>query len=178
MDINEVTLLGSIREISSIRPLKNGQYCCWLQVLTDVTFQNKDGTVGHNQATHSIIAYGKYADAIKEKASIDQKIFIQGRLKTNSWEYNGMLFQKTFIVLERSKLNIFTQNNTEGPESYDQREDMVEDEKVDDFGSDDDRNVEMEDLIEFVYDNYTELVDLQEYNLESERNRKSGWPYE
>ena len=108
MDINEVTILGSIKEISSICILKNGQRCCWLDILTDIPFhnENKNGSAGHIQAHHRIIAYGKYADIIKEKVLLDQKIFLQGRMKTNNWEYNGMSFQKTFIVLERFKLQI------------------------------------------------------------------------
>ncbi len=128
MDINEVTLLGSIKEISNILTLKNGQQCCWLNIHTDVSFQKKDGTVGHIQDNHRAIAYGKYATVIKEKSSIDQKIFIQGRLKATSWTYNNTFFEKEFIVLERFKLYPPMQNKPKGPEDYDQRQDMVEDE--------------------------------------------------
>lgn len=116
MDINEVTLLGSIKEISKIQTMKNGNHCCFLGVLTDIPFQKKDETVGHIQDNHRIIAYGKYATIIKEKSSIDQKIFIQGRLKTKSWTYNNTSFEKEFIVLERFKLYPPIQNESKEQE--------------------------------------------------------------
>lgn len=104
MDINTIIITGIIKEISEIKILKNDQRCCWLKVFTDVSFKNKDGSIGHNQATHRVIVYGKYADVIKEKSNAEQKISIKGRLKTNEWEHNGISFERTFIVLESFKL--------------------------------------------------------------------------
>lgn len=104
MDINSIIITGTIKEISEIKTLKNNQKCCWLNVFTDVSFKSKDGSIGHNKATHRVIVYGKYADVIKEKANINQKISIKGRLKTNEWEDKGTSFERTFIVLESFKL--------------------------------------------------------------------------
>jgi len=116
MDINEVTLLGSIKKISEIKTLNNGNQCCWIHILTDISYKKKDGNMGHIQDTHHVIAYGKYAHTIKEKASIDQKIKIKGRIKVKD---------RVSIVLENFKLQEHIQNNEE--ENYDQRQDMVDD---------------------------------------------------
>lgn len=128
MDINEVTLLGSIKEISNILTMKNGQQCCLLSIHTDISFEKKDGTMGHIQNNHRVIAYGKYATAIKEKSSVKQKIFIQGRLKVTNWEYKNKFFEKEFIVVEKFKLHPFIKDDTKELEDDDPREDMIEDE--------------------------------------------------
>lgn len=127
MDINEVTLLGSIKEISDILKPEKGQDCCWLNIFTDISYKKKDGTMGHNQVNHRVLAYGTYAYVIKEKASIDQKIYIQGRLKVNSWTHSNTFYEKGFIILEKFKLQKSIQSKSKEPENYDQREDMVED---------------------------------------------------
>ena len=124
MYINEVTLLGSIKEISNILTLKNGQQCCWLNIIADISYQKKNGSKGHRQSCHRVIVCGKNAHVIKEKASIDQKVFIQGKLTAISWADNNTFFKKEFIILERFKLQTLTKK----PENYNQLGGKIEDE--------------------------------------------------
>jgi len=167
MDINELTLLGTIKEISNIRTFNNGQKCCWLLVLTDVSFQKKDGTIGSEQVSHRVIAYGKYANAIKENASINQKIFIQGKIKTNESMYNNMSFQKTFIILERFKLHPIINESIE-PEGYSQSDDVIEDDNLEeDSDYNEDININDDDSWDYYYD----IMGLLE------NSKESGWYY-
>ncbi len=164
MDINSIIITGTIKEITEIKTLKNGQKCCWLNVFTYVSFKNKDGSIGHNKANHRVIVYGKYADVIKEKANVEQKISIKGRLKTNEWEYKGIAFERTFIVLESFKLY-----KVKEPENYEQQENEdcepdVEEELK--FNDDPDSGFIDE------YDDYSDNFDIMEYLDEME------WPYE
>ena len=126
MDINRVTLVGSIKEISNMFTPKNGQPCCWLTILTDIPYQKKDSTTEHDQVNHRVLTYGKYAQVIKEKAAIDQKIFLEGRLKTKSWVHGNTFYEKGFIVLERFKLQTPVKNESQKSEDYDQQQDMVD----------------------------------------------------
>ena len=167
MDINEITLLGTIKEISNIRTFNNGQKCCWLLILTDVPFYKRDGTLGSEQVSHRVIAYGKYANAIKEKASIDQKIFIQGKIKTNESKYNNISYQKTFIILERFKLHPVINESIE-PEGYSQSDDVIEDNNLEEelkFNDDPDSGYIDE------YNDYSDNFDIMEY-LDA-----MNWPY-
>ena len=133
MDINSIIITGTIKEITEIKTLKNGQKCCWLNVFTDVSFKNKDGSIGHNEATHRVIVYGKYADVIKGKANVEQKISIKGRLKTNEWEHKGIAFERTFIVLESFKLyKVKELENYEQQENEDSEPDVEEELKFND----------------------------------------------
>jgi single stranded DNA-binding protein len=166
MDINEVTILGAIKGITDILTLKNGQQCCWLNILTDVSFQKKDGTTGHNQASHRVIAYGKYAQVIKGKVSIDQKIFLQGRLKTNSWVYRGVSFQKTFIVLERFKLQVLSRNESKETEDDEQEQEMEE--------VSDNEDMFTGDWYEDNDNSSEDYFDMDSFECENE----TGWPYE
>jgi len=169
MDINEVTILGTIKEITNILTLKNGQKCCWLNIETDVSFQKKDGVLGHNLVYHRVIAYGKYANVIKDKTSVDQKIFIQGRLKTNSWVHNGLSFQKTFIVLERFKIQANIQTKDKDPEYYDQTQDLLDEDNdwIELSNQDDEINHENDENVE----EYDDLVS------SLERLAETGWYY-
>lgn len=169
MDINEITLLGAIKEISNIRTFNNGQKCCWLLILTDVPFHKRDGTVGSEQVSHRVIAYGKYANAIKEKAFIDQKIFIQGKIKTNESKYNNISYQKTFIILERFKLHPVINESIE-PEGYSQSDDVIEDNNLEEelkFNDDTDSSYIDE------YDDYSNNLDIMEYLEEMDWNNKN-----
>ena len=155
MDINTIIITGTIKEISETKILKNGQKCCWLSVFTDVSFKNKDGSDGHNSATHRVIVYGKYSDVIKEKAEIGQKISIKGRLKTNEWEHNGISFERTFIVLESFKLyKIKEPEESEQQEEEDYEPDVEEELK---FNDDPDSGYADE------YNDYSDNFDIIEY---------------
>ena len=164
MDINSIIITGTIKEISEIKTLKNGQKCCWLNVFTDVSFKNKDGSIGHNKATHRVIVYGKYADVVKEKTSVGQKISIKGRLKTNEWKYKGIAFERTFIVLESFKLY-----KVKETENYEQQEEQDSEPYVEEeLKFNDDQNSGFIDE----YDDYSNNLDIIEYLDEMD------WPYE
>lgn len=149
---------------------KNGQPCCWITILTDIPYQKKDGTTGDDKVEHRVLAYGKYAQVIKEKASINQKIFLEGRLKVKSWVHGNTFYEKGFIVLEKFKLQTPIRNESQKAEDYDQQQDMVEDEsepeelKFNDGWNDDDQNY-FNDYLEY----YDELV--EEILIEK------GWNY-
>jgi len=163
MDINSIIITGTIKEITEIKTLKNGQKCCWLNVFTDVSFKNKDGSIGHNKATHRVIVYGRYADVIKDKANVEQKISIKGRLKTNEWEYKGTTFERTFIVLESFKLY-----KVKEPENYEQQEEQ---------DSEPDVEEELKFNDDLVGDSTNDWDDYLSMRNSSELSKETGWYY-
>jgi single-strand DNA-binding protein len=103
MSVNNVQLLGNVGADPELKTLSNGQPVVNFRMTTTDRWYDKD-TNEQREATewHHIVAYRKLAELIQRHVKKGSQIYLEGRLKTRSWDKDGVKFYKTEI--EASKV--------------------------------------------------------------------------
>ena len=99
--INKVILIGNVGEQPEFRTTNNGATVATLSLATSETW--KDKNTGHEQQRtewHNIKAFNRLAEIIREFVQKGMKIYIEGSLRTDSWNdrHTGEKKFKTEII--------------------------------------------------------------------------------
>ena len=107
--MNKVLLIGTLGKDAEIRFSQNGMAFLKLSVATKSEYKIKDEKTWEVTEWHRITAFGKLAEKYAD-LKIGNYVFIEGRIKTDSWEKNGEKKYSTGIIAERIKLLIGNSN--------------------------------------------------------------------
>lgn len=129
MNLNSVSIIGRITKEIELKKLPNGNSVVRLSVATNRTWK-QEGQKKEEVEFHSVVAFGKLADIIGQYVTKGQLIYIQGRLKTSSWESDGAKKYRTEIIAENMQMGPKSQGQDnkkqdakdEGYGAYDQDE--------------------------------------------------------
>lgn len=101
MYINKVQIVGNLTKDPEIKALPSGSNVCNFSVATNRSWKDKDGQKQEEVEFHNVTAFGKQADVIHQYMTKGSQIYVEGRLKTRSWEtQSGEKRYATDIVLE------------------------------------------------------------------------------
>jgi len=102
MNINKVQIVGRVTQQPEARKLPSDATVVNFSVATNRTWKT-DGVEQSETEFHNITAFGKVADVIAQYVVKGQEIYVEGRLKTRSWEDKdtGQKRYKTDIILEQ-----------------------------------------------------------------------------
>ena len=111
LNLNKAMLIGNLTKDPELRYTPAGQSVMSFTVATNRRWKDKvSGEMKENAEFHDIVAWGKLAENISQILGKGQKVYVEGRLQTRSWEGNdGAKRTKTEIIaenviaLERSK---------------------------------------------------------------------------
>lgn len=98
--INQMTLVGNVGTKPEIKYSSAGKAIINLSVATTDTWVDKE-TGEKKQATewHRVSMFGKLAEIANQYVEKGSKVFIQGKLKTRSYEQDGVKKYTTEIVV-------------------------------------------------------------------------------
>ena len=102
MYLNKVFLYGNLTRDPELKALPSGSQVAEFGVATNRTYKDKEGNKKEEVDFHNIVAFGRTAEVIKQYLVKGRPIFIEGRIRTRSWEAKdgtGKRY-KTEIVLE------------------------------------------------------------------------------
>ena len=72
---------------------------------TTERFKDRNGEVKENTEWHSIVAWRSNADIIEKYVKKGQQLFVEGRLKTRSWQdQSGVTKYQTDIIVDRIEM--------------------------------------------------------------------------
>lgn len=116
MYLNRVQIIGNITKDIELKALPSGSAVASFSVATNRTWKDKDGQKQTEVEYHSVTAFGKTAELIKQYMGKGSKIYIEGRLKTRSWEdkKTGEKKYKTEVMCENMQ---FGNNKPKAQES-------------------------------------------------------------
>ncbi len=97
--VNKVTLIGNLGRAPEIRKTQNGVSVCSFSIATTDKFKDSNGQLQETTEWHNITAWNKQAEVIEKFFQKGDPIYIEGKLKTQSWEDNGIRKFKTEIVV-------------------------------------------------------------------------------
>ena len=99
--INKVILVGRLGKDPEVRYIPNGGAVANLQVATSETWRDKQtGEMREQTEWHRGVLFGKLAEVAGEYLRKGAQVYIEGQLRTRSWEDNGITRYVTEILVK------------------------------------------------------------------------------
>jgi len=109
-------LYGNLTRDPELKALPSGSQVAEFAIATNRVYKDKNGAKQEEVDFHNIVSFGKQAEVIAQYLKKGRPIFIEGRIRTRSWESKdgtGKRY-KTEIVLESFQFGPKTQTGAEG----------------------------------------------------------------
>lgn len=100
MSVNKVILIGRLGKNPEIKQLPSGDSVANFPLATSEKWRDKSGEKKESKEWHSIVVFGKLADIAGEYLKKGSHVYIEGKIKTRSWEANGEKKYKTEIAVD------------------------------------------------------------------------------
>lgn len=102
MFVNKVFLYGNLTRDPELKALPSGSQVAEFAVATNRVYKEKNGAKQEEVDFHNIVSFGRQAEVITQYLKKGRPIFIEGRIRTRSWEAkdgSGKRY-RTEVVLE------------------------------------------------------------------------------
>ncbi|MFN7161249.1 MAG: single-stranded DNA-binding protein [Candidatus Gracilibacteria bacterium] len=86
MDLNRAQLIGNITQNPELRQTNTGQNVVSFSIATNRTYVDGNGQKVSQAEFHNLVAWGKLAEIIAQYCTKGQKVFVEGRMQTRSWD--------------------------------------------------------------------------------------------
>lgn len=84
--INKVILIGNLGSDPEMKYTPSGTPLCKFRLATSENFNDRDGNRQERTEWHRVTAWGKLAEICGQYLSKGRQVYIEGSLRTNSWE--------------------------------------------------------------------------------------------
>jgi len=99
--LNRAQLIGNLTRDPEMKTLPNGLPVCSFGVATNRRWRDKDGNQKEDTQFHEVTVWGKMAEWASQMLAKGKRVYVEGRLQTNSWEgTDGVKRSRTEIVAE------------------------------------------------------------------------------
>jgi single-strand DNA-binding protein len=95
--VNKVILIGHLGKDPECKVLESGQMVANFSLATTEKFKDKNGNVQESTEWHNCQAWGKGAEVIEKYLKKGSKVFIEGKIKTRTYEKDGQTRYATEI---------------------------------------------------------------------------------
>lgn len=97
--LNKVMLIGNITRDPELRYTPQNTAVCRLSVATNRSWTGADGSQQESTEFTPVVAWGKLAEIANQILSKGRKVYVEGRLQTNTWENKEGESRKTTEVI-------------------------------------------------------------------------------
>jgi single-strand DNA-binding protein len=84
--VNKVIIVGNLGNDPEMRHIPSGAAVCEFRVATNEVWTDKDGQRQERTEWHRIVVWGKRAETCSKYLSRGRQVYVEGRLRTRSWE--------------------------------------------------------------------------------------------
>lgn len=110
--VNRVTLLGRVGKDPETKTIGNGQTVSNFSIATSESWKDKStGEKKEQTEWHNCQAWGSTAEIIQKYVRKGDQIYVEGKIKTRSWEKDGVTRYVTEIIV--STVNLIGGNKSE-----------------------------------------------------------------
>ena len=103
--VNKVILIGNVTKDPEQRYLPSGGAVTNITIATSEQWKDKDtGQKQEKSEFHRVVFFNKLAEIVNEYVRKGSKIYIEGSLRTRSWEQDGVTKYATEIVANEMQL--------------------------------------------------------------------------
>ena len=100
-NINKVILIGNVAKVPDTKEISGGQKMTTFTIATNRSWNNGSNQKQHQAEFHNLVAWGKIAEICDRFLHKGALVYIEGYLKTRSWEVeNGNRLFKTEVVVQ------------------------------------------------------------------------------
>lgn len=115
--INKVILVGRLGKDPEVRALENGSKRATFTMATSEIYKDKEGKKIEQTEWHNIVCWRNKAEFAEAYLSKGKLIYLEGKLRTRSWEDNGI--KKYITEIEAHNLQILSSKSEESkPTEY------------------------------------------------------------
>ena len=101
MFINKAFIFGNLTRDPETRQLPSGANVTNIGVATNRVYNNQQGERVEEAEFHNVVFFGRLADLVQQYMKKGSSIFVEGRLRTSSWEADGVTKYRTEIIGEQ-----------------------------------------------------------------------------
>lgn len=101
--VNVAHLIGNVGKDPEVRTTASGQQIASFSLATSQRWKDREGNKQEKTEWHNVVAWGKLADIVARFVTKGSKLYIQGRIETQSWDdkESGQKRYKTQIVADQ-----------------------------------------------------------------------------
>jgi single-strand DNA-binding protein len=96
--LNKVMLLGNLGADPELRMTNGGQPVLKLRLATSETFLDRDKQKQERTEWHNVVIWGKRGEALSRILTKGSRLFVEGGLRTTSYEKDGVKLYRTEII--------------------------------------------------------------------------------
>jgi single-strand DNA-binding protein len=96
--LNRVMLLGNLGADPELKVTSGGQSVLKLRLATTESYLDKNNTRQERTEWHSVTLWGKRGEALSKFLGKGERIFVEGRLQTSSYEKDGEKRYRTEVI--------------------------------------------------------------------------------
>ena len=99
--INKVILIGNVGRDPELRRTTSGAAVTDFSLATSEKFKDREGNMKEQTEWHNIVAWNRTAETMAQYLKKGSSVYIEGKLRTRSWEDNGIKKYKTEILVNQ-----------------------------------------------------------------------------
>lgn len=109
--VNKVILVGNLGKDPEVRTLENGRKVANFPLATSETYKDRNGERVERTEWHNIVFWGPVADVLERYVRKGSKIYVEGKLRTRSYEQEGV--KKYITEVDGQTMTMLDSRNTE-----------------------------------------------------------------
>ena len=116
--VNKVILVGNLGKDPEVRHLENGTAVANFPIATSDSYKDREGTRVDQTEWHNVVVWRKLAEIAESYLKKGSQIYLEGKLRTRSWEdqqgnkrYTTEVVADTFTMLGKKEDAQTTQNS-------------------------------------------------------------------
>ena len=115
MSVNKVFLLGRVGKPVEVRDTDKGKVATFT-LATSESYKDRDGNKKENTEWHNIVAWKGTAEIAEKFVQKGSQIYLEGKIRTRSWEKDGEKRYVTEIIADNIQL-LGSKNSQDAQES-------------------------------------------------------------
>jgi single-strand DNA-binding protein len=124
VNANKIFLSGRLTRDPELRNTSTGVPVASIPIANNRRFKNKSGEFTEEANFFKIVAWGRLAEVSNEILKKGAAIYVEGRLRDDSWENNGEVRRSVHIVAE--KIQFLNRNGKNGDTiEHEEEEELV-----------------------------------------------------
>jgi single-strand DNA-binding protein len=99
--VNKAILVGNVGKDPEVKLLPSGSAVANFTLATSERFKDKSGEFQERTEWHSLVAYQRLAEIVRDYVKKGSKLYVEGRIQTRSWDdqASGQKRYRTEIVV-------------------------------------------------------------------------------
>ena len=103
--VNKVILVGNVGSDPEFRAMPNGNGVAQLSLATSDQWKDKNtGEAKEKTEWHRVVFFNRLAEIVEQYVNKGSKLYIEGSLRTRSWEQDGVKKYSTEIVAKEMQM--------------------------------------------------------------------------